>query len=172
MTNKNLNSKNSIKQEDKPRLLASNPDVGRARFRVYAHVLGRIKSSLNAGFYLETIALTESFISDRLDSFMSAKKIRPQRITGLGCYLNGLKNNLNGFDSELLDAVIAWKNKRNKSLHGMAKFSTLEEADWNQKVENCRICAVEGEKIANEVKKMVDKLRRQSIKERKNTLKK
>jgi len=68
---------------EQKRLLADNPAVGKARQKVYAHVLNRIKKSIEAGFYLEAVTLEESFITDRLDSFMNASGYNMKNVVPL-----------------------------------------------------------------------------------------
>jgi len=50
----------------------------------------------------------------------------------------------------------------------MAKFSSLEEADWFKKVEACGKCAVEGQKIARKIDAEVMRIRRLNIRAEKS----
>lgn len=135
------------------RLLATNEIVGKHRWDVYRHVLGRINTCVDSGFYIEAVSLMESFITDRLESYMLAHEVPV--LSGDSFYkrIKSLMDSDTDFDKELLKSIDVWRKMRNTAVHGMAKFKSLEEADWTKKMECIENAAKEGKKLLGPVKK-------------------
>lgn len=108
------------------------PPTGNVRkFLSYREAWARIQQSQSAGFYLETIALVESIISDRLTSVLvNAGQIRRKaeirKYPGFSDLIKEWqslcpKPIVQGSYSHLQDAVDHWRLERNRLIHGMVR---------------------------------------------------
>jgi len=154
-----------INNTDKKRPLADEiskqgTSNGKLRQKLYAHLLNRIKTSIENGFYLEAVTLEESFITDRLESYVYYKKLCSPKRT-LGDVLNKLLKDAD-FSKELHAKINEWRNGRNTSLHEMAKFDAGEEADWFEKYNKAKAIAEQGKTLLRETDKEILRLRKLS----------
>ena len=81
---------------------------------------------MDAGYYLESVALCESIISDRLISYIegvNGKSMdRPESFRGLIKKWVKASGSVSwGTCEDLPDAVDAWREKRNTVVHGLVK---------------------------------------------------
>lgn len=141
--------------------LPSN-EIGVLRYKTYKDLIDRMRVCITQGYYLEAIALQESIIADRLES-------RLKFLTGTDKYsfkhLEILIKAIKAFESDtrLRDLVVndvdTWRDKRNKSLHQMAKIEQTNPLTWGEKLTFVRQVAEEGSMLFREVVKAVDHLK-------------
>lgn len=130
-------------------------DVGRTRGEVYRMALDRANLAYKEGFFLETIALVESLIADRLESIISLFDGQPARFGTVGGAARELKKRLAAIDGAddllLLDAVTAWSSDRARWIHEFAKVSAEGDLDWSQRLEDAQRVAEKGLDLLKEV---------------------
>jgi len=131
--------------------------VGKIRQKLYAHLLNRIKESIANEYYLEAIALEESFISDRLESYCTHKGTIRQSKLELGHLLDHVKDGV--FSPDLRKKLWDWRQGRNDCLHEMAKFGIVETPTWDEKMNNAKIFAECGIKLVRETDKELRRLK-------------
>ena len=142
-----------------------------AKFFSYTEAWARIKLSSKQGFFLEAVTIEESIVSDRLLSFL-------EKTCGL-VLKDGTKGNLNQLidrwlkeaakraaaDDEALalfsalhSRLNAWREQRNHVVHGMVKSSAARGDDHIESfLARAKTVAADGEKIAREISRWVDK---------------
>lgn len=130
-------------------------EVGQARGELYKKALDRANLAYASGFFLETIALVESLIADRLESIISLLDGQPARFGTVGEAARELKKRLAAIDGAngllLLDAVTAWSRDRGRWIHEFAKVSAEGNLDWNQRLEDAQRVAERGLDLLREV---------------------
>ena len=96
----------------------------------------RIKEANNAGYYLESITLIESMLSDRLESRLTYLLKTDFSFKNLGSLIKKAREIEN--DSILLKYLVEdldlWRDARNKALHEMVKIADGETITWNDRV--------------------------------------
>ena len=140
---------------------ASNNNVGKTRQTLYKKVFACIKEASENGFYLEAIALEESVLCDRLESIAgrdsSDSSIKKEKYMTVGKFLttkNLQKELKEHIPESLFDKIKVWWENRNKVIHGMAKFTDVEGANWENKMNRAHICAENGIKLVREIDKI------------------
>jgi len=141
----------------------ANPPTGNVKkYLSYREAWTRVKQSQAAGFYLESIALIESIISDRLTSVL-VKSGQIQRKTEIRKY-PGFSDLIQawtalcptpieqGIYSNLQASVDTWRLNRNRLIHGMVRSHpgspTVDILDF---VTDAQLTAQQGEKLARAV---------------------
>lgn len=111
----------------KNRPIVATSGVGEKRYHTYRALINQYHNAMANGFYIEAIALMESIISDRLESFAnelsSSSDYSYSTMEKLLTYLCG-KNQKDKVPVALLsifDELSCWKDNRNKACHEMAK---------------------------------------------------
>jgi hypothetical protein len=97
-----------------------------AKHLSYTAAWDRIKSAMEAGYYLESVALCESIISDRLISHVQGVSGKKESLrTTFKQIIQDWKDVSGpvswGKYSDLPSAVDAWRRNRNTVVHGMVK---------------------------------------------------
>jgi len=132
-----------------------SPDVGQARGDLYGKALGRAEAAFQSGFFLETIALVESLMADRLESVISLLDGEPARFGTVGEAVHELKKRLSAVpgaqDLPLFGAVTAWSRDRARWIHEFAKVPAAEDLDWDERLEDARRTAREGLDLLRQV---------------------
>ena len=99
---------------------------------MYQSAFARIKEANNAGYYLESITLIESMLSDRLTYLLKTDF----SFKNLGSLIKKAREIEN--DSILLKYLVEdldlWRDARNKALHEMVKIADGETITWNDRV--------------------------------------
>lgn len=140
-------------------------DDSELRGIVYHELLSHIKKAKEAGFYLEVITLFESLICDRLESRNSFLSDTNQlAFNTLG---NNLKENRKLETDEIIKELTKqnglidnWRDKRNKSLHEMAKIEKGNERLFSEKYAELKDIASEGEVLFRKLDNQITKLRK------------
>ncbi|MBO5086644.1 MAG: hypothetical protein J6B65_05340 [Paludibacteraceae bacterium] len=134
--------------------------VGQSRYETYKATIDRINKAMDAGFYVEVIALCESIIADRLESLANqisqSSKYSYETMGRLTDYLLGAKQR-DLLSQEIVDVVNEiknWTKKRNSAVHEMAKNI---EGDFMEKYAKLKETAEEAiklfRKLDNEIRK-------------------
>ena len=92
-----------------------------AKYLSFKYAYERIDLAISKKFYLEAAMIQESIISDRLQSFLSGKKvikIKKDQYLSLGYLINKTKDILN---DDLVLKLMKWKNDRNFIAHQIVK---------------------------------------------------
>lgn len=145
------------------RAVANNEEVGQLRYDTYRKSISRIKSSIDAGYYLEAITLTESLIADRLESRLNhLTKSSDFSFRTLGALQKGIRNNESNNDLIALvekekGKLDKWRESRNKALHRMAKIEEGDDSNWEDKMKLCKDIAEKGEELRKEIFKLTDR---------------
>ena len=129
--------------------------------KLWRQVWVRMDNALNAGYWLESIALQDSMINERLESLQ--KYATGNSVHGtLNRNIQKCKR-LELLDDELivLDKVENWKSSRNHAMHKMVKFSQTDFAlDWDERLALIEACAREGKNLVRDVKNAVNRAKR------------
>lgn len=123
--------------------------VGGHRYELYCQAWDRINDALLNGYYLESIALLESLLSDRLES-------RASFLTGQNEGFQTLGNLIKTFMARETDAAFlsivndidSWRIERNKALHELVKFQPCERPTWQEKTANLKRIVTDGKELA------------------------
>lgn len=83
----------------------------------------RIVDAIKAGYYLESLALQESYISDRLSMFLFHKQTLYLKNTSLFDLINKTETIS---PCDLFDELQTWRTQRNKAIHGFVRSSPYE----------------------------------------------
>lgn len=137
---------------------------GKIRQALYACLSNRVKESIQNGYFLEAIALEESFMSDRLESYCTHKKYVNRSGLTLGNLVSCLKKNDTDFAEDLRTQLGMWCIGRNNCLHEMAKFEDGEDAEWQAKLKKACDIARDGQSLMRKVDKEHARLRRLAAK--------
>ena len=139
--------------------------AGKPRYERYFSAIKRLNEAMDAGYYVEVIAIEESLICDRMESIaneMSDGKYSYRTIGRLTDFLLEKKQK-DMISLELADTfkkIKQWVQKRNNAVHELAKLTpdmkeTFEESYWNlEKV------AKNGLQLFREIDKVIRKHRR------------
>lgn len=137
-------------------------EVGMKRYQIIKEAIGHIKKSIENEYYLESITLCESLIADRLESRLKYLTNSDKfSFKPLGELIKGIINKES--DQKLKDycnqELNSWKNKRNEALHAMAKIEDGSMKSWQQKIDDCKDAAIEGETLRKKIFAVTDKLK-------------
>lgn len=135
---------------NRQRQVADSSQKGRERYRMYKNVLERCAKAKENGFYLEAIALIESIMADRLESYL----IRITSNTNyafkpLGSLIKGLRA-INDLQMPIAE-IENWKKARNQFLHEMAKIEDGQYEDFSTRYSAALQCVEEGESLFRQI---------------------
>lgn len=132
-----------------------------ARYKQIKSGIDRYKEAMDAGFYIEAIALMESAISDCLESTLNY--IFPNKdysFKTIGNLTYGLLDNrcyLSENWISILEEIKEWADKRNDAVHQMVKLIPNKNKSFQERYNELKQCAEEGydlfKKLNNEKKK-------------------
>jgi len=149
------------------RAIANTKATGQKRFFLYKNAIEHIEKSIKDGYYLEAITLTESLVSDRLESRLAfITQSSSYDFSPLGNLLEGIRDNEIEEDLKNLCEIktgklYIWKENRNKSLHQMAKLEENDpKPDWKARKEECKKIAEDGFELFKNVRDLVAKYKR------------
>lgn len=152
------------------RMLYSS-SVGRARRELYRGAHVQLKAALQAGFWIEAIALCESMLSDRLEarySFIAGDTEEARRHKTIGTLLKQLRANDRKKDNERLHTLYAeiaeWSKQRNRAVHHAVKLSDGENFEpWSERYAGLQLAATEGAALVRRLKNELERLKRKGI---------
>lgn len=136
--------------------------IGKQRNELYRNAFRRINESIKEGYYLEAIALTESLLSDRLESrvsHLSGRNVGFKTLEKLIRQSRETETDL-AFKQLVESDVNSWRGKRNEALHEMVKIEEGLEVGWDERIENLKGTAKEGLKVLRKVDKEDKRLRK------------
>ena len=128
-----------------------------AKYLSYKAAWERIKSANEAGYYLESVALCESIMSDRLISYITGVSGKSLSLTTpFATIIKEWKKYSDPFSwgayKDLPDAVDAWRKKRNDVVHGFVKSNPGTPTERVESVlDGAKDAAVEGCSLARAV---------------------
>lgn len=141
-----------------------NNNIGQERYRLYNSAFSWINKSINYGFYIEAISITESLITDRLESHLSSITNTDYGFKTLGNLIKGIKSHES--DEVLCDLVIDnlndWRKARNKTAHEMVKIEDGKQITWEERVEINKEVAEQGLQLVRKIDKRIRQLRTQN----------
>jgi len=142
--------------------LAPETIKGKAhRYLSYREASTRIKESIEKDYFLEAIAIAESIIADRLNSYLElnavtvAKPFIPlsARITAVR-KLNQAPIVVKGFD-DLLGEIGNWNKQRNAVIHGIVSDRAAERESIDKFLIDSKATAEHGSRLARAVDKWI-----------------
>jgi hypothetical protein len=133
------------------------PEVETAKQRLYKEADKRLSRAIKNGFHIEAIALTESIMSDRIESAISTITGQAVEIAPLGKLLS-IFHNLHPIDDELRLELRLWNRARGQVIHQMVRLSNEHQATWRERMTFARNTAIEGESLLKELRKVTDKV--------------
>jgi len=109
---------------------------GRLRYNLFVEAKSRIEQSIRDGYYCEAITITESIISDRLESRLSFLKSENVGFYNLGYLLTGLKEIETDPDLiTIIGEIDSWRRQRNKAIHELVKIERGRELiTWGKRI--------------------------------------
>jgi hypothetical protein len=127
--------------------------VAKQRQYLYRDAIRRVNHAMAAGFYLEAITILESMISDRLESRLSKihrdnhEKRKFSNLSPLAQELAGIKTSECDEAKWVYNQIIRWADRRNASVHEMAKLLEGCDKSWDVKYKEVKQAALEGKRI-------------------------
>lgn len=128
-----------------------------AKYLSYKAAWERIKSANEAGYYLESVALCESIMSDRLISYITGVSGKSMSLTTpfsqiIKKWEKTAGSVAWGAYKDLPAAVDAWRKKRNDVVHGFVKSNPGTPTERVESVlDGAKDAAVEGCSLARAV---------------------
>ena len=131
------------------RAVAGNAStVGSRRAALYSAAAARVKQAIEAGYYLEAITLSESLLTDRLESRATFLAGEDRGFLTLGPLIRVLRQLENVAEfKKMLEPLDAWRLRRNSALHEMVKFEPHDVTTWEQRLEVLPSVAAEGMRL-------------------------
>lgn len=154
----------NIEKAMQKRIVVQDTDktkTGEKRYNQIKSGIDRYKEAMDAGFYIEAIALMESAISDRLESTLNYlfpnKDYSFKTIGKLTCGLLDNRCYLSENWISILEEIKEWADKRNDAVHQMVKLIPNKNKNFQERYNELKQCAEEGydlfKKLNNEKKK-------------------
>ena len=139
---------------NRTREIADSAVKGQKRYRLYKSVIDKYLKARECGFYLESITLMESLITDRLESLLIYYGLlSPEKaFLMLGPCIKMIREAKGLLSDNLLDDLDAWRMSRNKSLHEIAKIEEGDSAIFEQRYANLESIANKGYELFKEIK--------------------
>jgi len=138
------------------------------KYLSYKAAWERISGAMEAGYYLEVVAICESIISDRLLSYIEGVQGRQVPLkTSFGKLIQRWRKQSGAIKSsrgqDLIAAVDKWRDDRNTVVHGLVKSAPGRPTeDVDSFIEFARITAEEGCALARAVSSWHKKQKRAS----------
>lgn len=120
--------------------------VGNVRHNVFFDAIARYNQAIDAGFFVEAVALVESLISDRMESFVN-EYFEPDDYSNdkLFNLCSAIQKTKEEEIKKIADQINNWKNQRNDAIHALAKIEETDtENPFRRKYKAAEECAKEG----------------------------
>lgn len=156
--------------EKRKRAIANiGTDIPMQRFELFKSAFHWINYAIVSGFYLEAITLTESVLSDRIESRLTRLDVKRSSFEPLGILISELrKNEINEDLRNLINELHSWKNLRNEAIHEMVKIEKDKSfATWNSRVSRNKLIAQNGYKLLRKFDTCLAKVKKAEIKKHK-----
>lgn len=142
-------------------LAQTHNDVGHRRHNLYREAYNRISKAINDKYFLEAITLTESLLTDRLESRVTYLLGKDYSFKTLGQLIGKIKKR--ECDAQLSELVLgdveSWRNTRNNALHEMAKMEDGDTRSWDARMAELPAIAGTGLKVLRHVDSRIKTLR-------------
>jgi hypothetical protein len=150
----------------KVRAVNAGPKSGPAQARrgLYGNAITRVNNAIEHRYPLESIALLESMIADRLEArlaWLHQQRIDKREFSTLGNLtqeLCGARSNESDEAKSVYEGVKAWADRRNEALHQMVKLAEGDPKDWKARLKEAQATAEAGVPLFNRVTALVRKL--------------
>ena len=141
-----------------------NTEASRQRYELYKLAHEQYKRAYANGFFLECVCICDSIIADRLEArlqFLDKDRNEPTHVAALGPLLRDLKRKEMADELDLLAVysdINDWSQDRNKVAHQFVKVTDGNEGlSIKKRLAFARKTAREGMKLANRIKRLVQK---------------
>jgi hypothetical protein len=141
-----------------------NTEASRQRYELYKLAHEQYKRAYANGFFLECVCICDSIIADRLEArlqFLDKDRNEPTHVAALGPLLRDLKRKEMADELDLLAVysdINDWSQDRNKVAHQFVKVTDGNESlSIKKRLAFARKTAREGMKLANRIKRLVQK---------------
>ena len=163
-----------MRKNSKKRAEVQNKNIASQRQETLAAAYAWIKYANSSGFYVESICIIESLITDRLESrlsyllnenigFQNLKTLIEKTIKEENKHkekdeklIKILKNNEDG----IMNDLTSWSNYRNEVIHELAKVEADKFIPFHEKKEKAKIVAESGLKLLRKLDNRTTSLRR------------
>lgn len=120
-----------------------------AKANLVRRSLSLCKLSIDSGFYLEAIVLTDSVVSECINTIFFYSSDAPVRIKGINDGVRKIQHlEITILDDSLGVDTLSWGKQRNAAIHGFTKLSEFNGADWDSRRAQVKVQAQEGYKLA------------------------
>ena len=141
------------------------PEVGKERHNRYAAAIDKCNAAMQAGFYVESIAIIESLIGDRLESIsnqISGGGQDYKTVSKLIEYLKGKNANslLNPDILSTLELISDWFKKRSFAVHELAKLTPDIKESFSDSYNKLPNIAEEGLSLFRQIDNQIRKYRK------------
>ena len=143
-------------------------EIGMVRHDLYRGAIGKLNAAIANAYFIEAIAISESFICDRLESrvsFLSGDDELARRHSTLGALVRRLNSSEKKADYESLrevyDEINVWRAARNKAIHNIVKLTVgQEQQTWETRYNALKSDALEGKRLFQKLASEIEKLKR------------
>lgn len=146
-----------------------NSQVGTARHNVYKGIIDCYHRAMEAGFYIEAIALMESLMSDRMESLLNdTMKTDKFSFKTIGYLANEALNNAtiapNQVIVDIIERIREWAKKRNNAIHEMSKLLPDDiNSPFSERYASLKEITEDGYKLFRELDKEISSSRKSEI---------
>ena len=107
------------------------------------------KESIESGFYLEAIALTDSIVLECINRVAFYSSDKQAQLRGVNDGIRKLAEwNVVILDESLAQETLEWGKHRNAAIHGFIKLSAFDGVDWDSRRKVVELQAKVGYKLA------------------------
>jgi hypothetical protein len=132
---------------------------------LYREAHKRLSRAIKNGFHIEAIAITESIMSDRIESAISSITGQVVEIDSLGRLIS-MFHLEHPIDDEFRIELREWNRARGQVIHQMVKLTNEHQATWHERMTFVRHTAIQGEMLLKELRKVTDYVIREGRKQR------
>ena len=124
----------------------SGQGYGTLRYNLFKSAEKHIEKSIQEGYFCEAIAIIESVITDRLESWLSFLKQTNVGFQNLGPAIQSLQGCETDADIiGILSDLDKWRVKRNGALHELVKIEAGKpKSEWIERIQLLSSTATEG----------------------------
>ena len=131
-----------------------DPEIAALKAELHRLANGYLQAAIDAGNWYEAIAIAESLISDRIESYFAEHHDRHDMLSLEGNIRNmeEVANLYKPEDLQLVVDIKIWKEDRNKAIHEIVKVRKGEKLDWESRISAASATAKEGLELTRRVK--------------------
>lgn len=132
----------------------SDEKRGQRKGAIFTKAYKRAKRALDSGFYIESIVICDSLMTDRLRLILISNQEVPTGKGTTGSIANFLLGQgVSCFDDGLWSDLLEWSRLRNKHAHEMGNISGMELVQWRLRIAEAKEVAQAGFALVNRVSK-------------------